>query len=112
MKRYFIFPLLMFLRLGGSLLHAQQISSEKQGDVDYRARTIYFLLADRFNPHQPYGPYVDPEHPFATNTRNCFEEPCTRNDEFRRYWGGDIQGIIQRLDYLDHLGASAFGFRL
>lgn len=74
---------------------------------DYRSRTIYFLLADRFNPHQPYAPYVDPEHPFATNTKNCFVENCEQNQQYRRYWGGDIQGILEKLDYLKKLGVSA-----
>ena len=41
-----------------SLGSAQDLAATKPADVDYRARTIYFLLADRFNPHQPYGPYV------------------------------------------------------
>jgi hypothetical protein len=27
---------------------------------DYRSRTIYFIVADRFNPHHPYSPYVTP----------------------------------------------------
>lgn len=54
--------------------------------ADYRARTIYFLLADRFHPHQPYDPYVDPEPPEATNTVNCFEQPCAFEAEWRRYW--------------------------
>ncbi len=74
---------------------------------DYRSRTIYFLLADRFNAHQPYAPYVDPEHPFATNTKNCFVVKCEENQEYRRYWGGDIQGVLEKLDYLKNLGVSA-----
>ncbi len=75
--------------------------------ADYRARTIYFLLTDRFHPHQPYDPYVDPEHPEATNTVNCFEQPCAFEEEWRRYWGGDIQGILEKLDYLQRLGIGA-----
>jgi len=74
---------------------------------DYRARTIYFLLADRFHPHQPYSPYVDPQYPDATNTVDCFVESCTDEVEFRKYWGGDIRGIIEKLGYLKDLGASA-----
>ena len=85
----------------------QQPDAGRPPTEDYRSRTIYFLMADRFNPHQPYSPYVDPQHPFATNSRNCFVQTCTQNDEFRRYWGGDIQGIIQKMDYLNNLGVSA-----
>jgi cyclomaltodextrin glucanotransferase len=73
--------------------------------VDYRARTIYFIVADRFHPHD--APYVDPDHPDATNSLNCFEQACSQEDQWRRYWGGDIRGIIDKLDYLQRLGASA-----
>jgi cyclomaltodextrin glucanotransferase len=90
--------------LGGSV-HAGQ--SESPVSEDYRARTIYFLLADRFHPHQPYSPYVDPQYPDAINTVDCFVDSCTDEVEFRKYWGGDIGGIIQQLDYLRDLGASA-----
>jgi cyclomaltodextrin glucanotransferase len=90
-----------------SAVEPSPATSNKQHQADYRSRTIYFLLADRFNPHQPYAPYVDPDHPFATNTVNCFAKPCTKEEQFRRYWGGDIQGVIQELDYLDDLGISA-----
>jgi glycosidase len=76
-------------------------------DQDYRSRTIYFMVADRFNPHHPYSPYVDPEYPTATNTINCFEQPCPSDEEWRRYWGGDIQGILERIQYLQGLHVSA-----
>jgi cyclomaltodextrin glucanotransferase len=74
---------------------------------DYRARTIYFLVTDRFHAHQPYAPYVDPDYPDATNTLNCFVQSCTDEVEFRKYWGGDVQGVIEKLDYLQSLGVSA-----
>lgn len=88
-------------------LEGQQTTPEWQQSTDYRARTIYFLITDRFNPHQPYAPYVDPLYPSATNAVNCFVEKCTQEEEFRKYWGGDIQGIVQKLDYLTDLGVSA-----
>ena len=52
-------------------------SAHAEGIKDYRARTVYFLLTDRFNPRTPYSPYVDPEYPDATNSVNCFVEVCT-----------------------------------
>ena len=100
-------PLLLAVCWPGFQACGQQPDASRPPTEDYRSRTIYFLMADRFNPHQPYAPFVDPEHPFATNTRNCFVQTCTQNDEFRRYWGGDIQGILQKLDYLNNLGVSA-----
>ena len=74
---------------------------------DYRSRTIYFLLTDRFHPHQPYNPYVDPRFPDATNSVDCFTNSCNTDEEFRKYWGGDLQGLQEKLDYIQHLGASA-----
>jgi hypothetical protein len=53
--------------------------ADAQQSPDYRSRTIYFIVTDRFYLHQPYAPYVDPEFPEATNTVNCFETACTRH---------------------------------
>jgi cyclomaltodextrin glucanotransferase len=74
---------------------------------DYRSRTIYFLLTDRFYPHQPYDPYIDPLYPNATNSIDCFTQGCLQEEEFRKYWGGDLRGLEQRLNYIHRLGASA-----
>jgi cyclomaltodextrin glucanotransferase len=74
---------------------------------DYRSRTIYFVVADRFHASRPWRPYVDPEHPLATNSRNCFAHACPLEEQWRRYWGGDIRGIIGRLGYLKRMGVSA-----
>ena len=93
------------LSLFALLLVAEPAHAEEM--KDYRARTIYFLLIDRFNPHTPYSPYVDPEYPDATNSVNCFVEVCTQEQQWRSYWGGDILGLIQKLDYLHDLGISA-----
>jgi glycosidase len=74
---------------------------------DYRSRTLYFILTDRFNPHHPYSPYVDPLFPDANNPVDCFTGSCSTEEEFRKYWGGDIRGIGEKLGYLQRLGASA-----
>lgn len=101
-----IIPLALLSFFMAVAVEAQR-DDARESSTDYRARTIYFLMADRFNPHQPYNPYVDPEYPDATNSVNCFVVSCTQETEFRSYWGGDIQGIIQRMDYLNHFGVSA-----
>jgi len=75
--------------------------------TDYRSRTIYFLLTDRFHAHQPFNPYVDPEHPNATNVEDCFETLCPAEEQWRKYWGGDIGGVLDKLDYLRDLGVGA-----
>jgi cyclomaltodextrin glucanotransferase len=87
------------------LLAAMPLSS--QDLPDYRSRTIYFLLTDRFHPHQPYNPYVDPLFPDATNSVDCFTNNCNTDEEFRKYWGGDLRGLEEKLDYMQRLGASA-----
>lgn len=91
--------------LAGAVL-AQQLSDDET-PRDYRSRTIYFLMTDRFHPHEPYSPYIDPKYPSATNSVNCFVESCTQDEQFRKYWGGDIKGVIQKLDYMKDLGISA-----
>jgi len=68
----------------------------QQDNPDYRSRTVYFLLADRFNPHHPYDPYIDPLFPNATNSIDCFTQTCSEEEEFRKYWGGDVQGIDEK----------------
>lgn len=85
-----------------SILPAAQAQS-----TDYRSRTIYFLLTDRFSAHQPFTPYVDLEYPSATNVENCFETLCPAEEQWRKYWGGDIAGAIDKLDYLRDLGVGA-----
>src|SRR5690349_5202045 len=75
-------------------------------EPDYRSRTLYFLMADRFHAHEPWAPYVDPAHPDATNDVNCFAIPCRDETQWRKYWGGDIRGISDKLDYLKRLGIS------
>ena len=87
------------------LIIAMPLSS--QDLPDYRSRTIYFLLTDRFHPHQPYNPYVDPLFPDATNSVDCFTNNCNTDEEFRKYWGGDLRGLEEKLDYIQRLGASA-----
>ncbi|HEY9872435.1 MAG TPA: alpha-amylase family glycosyl hydrolase, partial [Candidatus Obscuribacterales bacterium] len=65
-------------------------------DIEFRQETIYFIVIDRFydgDPDNSEGPnpeLYDPE-----------------NKNWGKYWGGDIQGIIDKLDYLKNLGVTA-----
>jgi len=57
---------------------------------------IYFAVVDRFhNGH-------------AGNDAGCNPDSCdpTHTDWFK-YWGGDLSGVAQKLDYLKELGCSA-----
>ncbi len=65
-------------------------------DIEFRQETIYFLVVDRFHdgdPDNSEGPnpeLYDPER-----------------QEWGKYWGGDLQGVIDKLDYLKNLGVTA-----
>ena len=65
-------------------------------DIEFRQETIYFIVVDRFydgEPENNEGPnpeLYDPE-----------------GKDWGKYWGGDLQGIIDKLDYLKDLGVTA-----
>ncbi len=65
-------------------------------DIEFRGETIYFVVVDRFfngDPGNDEGPdpnLYDPEH-----------------KDWGKYWGGDLAGIIAKLDYLQALGITA-----
>jgi cyclomaltodextrin glucanotransferase len=65
-------------------------------DVEFRGETIYFLMVDRFHdgdPHNNAGPdphLYDPTH-----------------SDWGKYWGGDLQGVLNKLDYLQACGVTA-----
>ncbi|MGF1479913.1 MAG: alpha-amylase family glycosyl hydrolase [Cyanophyceae cyanobacterium] len=65
-------------------------------DIEFRQETIYFVVVDRFydgDPNNSEGPnpeLYDPEQ-----------------QDWGKYWGGDLQGIIDKLDYLKNLGVTA-----
>ncbi|WP_448573100.1 alpha-amylase family glycosyl hydrolase [Trichothermofontia sp.] len=64
--------------------------------LEFRQETIYFIIVDRFhdgNPANNVGPNPDLFDP-------------TRQ-HWGKYWGGDLQGIIDKLDYLKALGITA-----
>ncbi|MEG4286148.1 alpha-amylase family glycosyl hydrolase [Microcoleus sp. A006_D1] len=65
-------------------------------DIEFRQETIYFIVVDRFQDGDPTnneGPnpeLYDPE-----------------GKDWGKYWGGDLQGVIDKLDYLKDLGVTA-----
>lgn len=64
--------------------------------IEFRQETIYFIIVDRFNDGDPSnneGP--NPELYDATRQK------------WGKYWGGDLQGIIDQLDYLKGMGVTA-----
>ncbi|MBI5534212.1 MAG: hypothetical protein HY898_15925 [Deltaproteobacteria bacterium] len=62
---------------------------------DIRGETMYFAFVDRFVDGDPAS--------------NEGRDPATYDPErkdWTRYWGGDLQGVIDKLDYLERLGVS------
>ena len=63
---------------------------------DVRAHTIYFIVTDRFYNSDPAND--------GGRTPECYDGT---HKDWGKYWGGDLGGIIAKLDYLRGLGASA-----
>jgi cyclomaltodextrin glucanotransferase len=64
-------------------------------DTEFRAETLYFIVLDRFHEGKPDKAREEDE----------MFDPERRN--WRKYWGGDLQGVIDKLDYLRGFGVSA-----
>ena len=60
---------------------------------DFRSTTMYFIVVDRFCDG-------DPGNDLGKNGAQF--DPARR--DYQKYWGGDLSGIIQKLDYLQKLG--------
>ncbi|MBD0361643.1 MAG: cyclomaltodextrin glucanotransferase, partial [Coleofasciculus sp. C3-bin4] len=65
-------------------------------DIEFRQETLYFIVVDRFNDG-------DPENSEGPNPELYDPE----QKEWGKYWGGDLQGVIDKLDYLKNLGVTA-----
>ena len=65
-------------------------------DIEFRQETIYFIVVDRFCDG-------DPENSEGPNPELYDRD----QQDWGKYWGGDLQGIIDKLDYLKNLGVTA-----
>ncbi|MCL1472397.1 alpha-amylase family glycosyl hydrolase [Argonema antarcticum] len=65
-------------------------------DIEFRQETIYFIVVDRFHDG-------DPDNSEGPNPELYDPE----GKDWGKYWGGDLQGIIDKLDYLKNLGVTA-----
>ncbi len=92
---------------GGVALQTTAQTDESQGqtedfeflytrDIEFRQETLYFIVVDRFrdgDPRNNEGPnpdLYDPDH-----------------QDWWKYWGGDLQGVIDKLDYLKEMGVTS-----
>ena len=72
-----------------------QLNPLAASDGEFRAETIYFVVLDRFaigNPakERESDEMFDPDH-----------------RDWKKYWGGDLQGLVDKLGYLQSFGVSA-----
>jgi len=69
--------------------------------VDWSRETVYLVLIDRF-----YN--GDPANDAGNNPASCLPYDPARPEPqaLKHYQGGDLQGVIDKLDYLDDLGVS------
>ncbi|MGB5960359.1 MAG: alpha-amylase family glycosyl hydrolase [Coleofasciculaceae cyanobacterium] len=65
-------------------------------DIEFRQETLYFIVVDRFHDG-------DPENSEGPNPE--LYDPEAK--DWGKYWGGDLQGVIDKLDYLKNLGVTA-----
>ncbi len=65
-------------------------------DIEFRQETIYFIVVDRFQDGDP-----------ANNEGPNPELYDPEGKDWGKYWGGDLQGVIDKLDYLKDMGVTA-----
>ncbi|MEO0946686.1 MAG: alpha-amylase family glycosyl hydrolase [Cyanobacteria bacterium J06641_5] len=65
-------------------------------DIEFRQETIYFIVVDRFCDG-------DPDNNAGSNPE--YYDPDRQ--DWGKYWGGDLQGVIDKLDYLQEMGVTA-----
>ncbi|MEG4811011.1 alpha-amylase family glycosyl hydrolase [Microcoleus sp. F8-D3] len=65
-------------------------------DIEFRQETIYFIVVDRFYDGDP-----------ANNEGPNPELYDPEGKDWGKYWGGDLQGVIDKLDYLKDMGVTA-----
>ncbi len=64
-------------------------------DTDFRGETIYFIVVDRFFDGNPNN----------MGQRQDLNDPS--HQDWGKYWGGDLQGVLDKLDYLQGMGVTA-----
>lgn len=92
---------LVFKKGKSTITYPYELHKRAKGSCDREGFTtadmIYLIMPDRFANGDPSN---------DTDTTGVAIEACNRNDSFGRH-GGDIQGIIDHLDYISRLGATA-----
>ncbi|OPZ70591.1 MAG: Beta/alpha-amylase precursor [bacterium ADurb.Bin478] len=110
-KRYFYFILVLCCCAAGDQLQHGPVWSPRADPslqpqtrpaVDWSREILYFLLIDRFC-------NGDPANDAGRNPAShvLFNPAIGNSEALKTYQGGDLQGVIDRLDYLQDLGITA-----
>ena len=90
---------IVFSKDGESFKYPYEIAAREEGSAERSSFTsadmIYLIMPDRFANGDP-----------SNDSTPSTSEPAARDEHFGRH-GGDIQGVIDNLDYIAGLGATA-----
>ena len=79
---------------GGLVLLEPIKKTEKPAELNWKNANIYFLMVDRFNNADPSN-----DHSYGRQKDG--------KDEVATFHGGDLKGVIEKLDYIKSLGTDA-----
>ncbi|CAM2917669.1 alpha-amylase [Vibrio rarus] len=79
---------------GIMLLEQAQRAHNKPSQLDWRNANIYFVMVDRFNNGEP-------------SNDNSYGRRQDGQQEIGTFHGGDLRGVIDKLDYIQSLGTDA-----
>ncbi|OOF08018.1 hypothetical protein BZG82_15655, partial [Salinivibrio sp. PR5] len=82
------------LALSAPILNEHRTQGKESSFLDFRKETIYFVFLDRFSD--------------GDSSNNIGENKDTYDpNDLKKYIGGDIRGLINKLPYLKSLGVTA-----
>jgi len=79
---------------------------EKIPHRDFREETVYFIMTDRFADGDPNNNNIWGDE-FLPDPDNVHSMDSSKTGMLSYYHGGDFQGIIDNLDYIQNLGFTA-----
>ena len=79
---------------------ATKASPQKTG-IDWSQEIIYFLLIDRFFDGDPSN-----NHGRVPQSHSKYDGDLEHFERLKTYQGGDLQGVLDKLDYIQKLGAT------
>lgn len=79
---------------GGLVLLESTNETNTTSPLNWKNANIYFVMVDRFNNAEP-------------SNDNSYDRQKDGKDEIGTFHGGDLQGVIAKLDYIQSLGTDA-----